>query len=122
MALVASLPRLDAKVWFQKVSAFVALKQTKKDTARAAEAADSAYRAARGELLREILPGNRAVCGDFVLTVREGSTAAASVTLPDGRKVAWSDVTSITIGNETVKAARCLLYGGRSATIDIDVS
>ena len=122
MSEVKGLPRLHVSQWLAKVQAFTALKLTKKETAKAATAADDSYKAARGELLRQILPGNKAVCGEHILTVRESSAAAASITLADGRKVAWSDVTSITIGNTVHHAAGCLLYGGRAASVDIDVS
>jgi len=114
------LVRLNPGKWLDKVRAFAQLKLRKKETAAEAASVDSAHKSAMAELFTALSGAPAATCGNYVLSVKTAAPAAASITLPDGRKLAWASVTSILVGNETIPAAGITLYGGRTSNPQID--
>lgn len=117
-----SLLRLAPKDWLDKVRAYAQLVVTKRETAAAAKAADDAHKAARAEILRAMSGAPAAACGNYTLGFSEKAGAEAAITTVDGRKIKWSAVTSIMVGNETIKAADIgTIYGGRGGSIELSV-
>lgn len=117
------LVRLDPKKWSEKVAAFAKLKQAKKDAAAVAKAADDAHKAARAELLREMGTAHTVICGNVVLTRKEGATAEAALTMNDGVKIKWSDVKSFIAGNTQYERENVTtLFGGRAGSIELDIA
>lgn len=126
LASAVSIPplrKLKAADYAFKIKAYAALCNEKRSTAAAAKAADDAHKAARSELLRAMDGSPAASCNGLVLTYKEGAAADASITTIDGRRVMWSQVTSVLIGNETVPAKDVKsLFGGRAGSITLDVT
>ena len=115
--------RIDTKKWGATVRDFIAAKALKKLKSAEADAADRQYKALRGQLFPALSGAPAAMCGNHLLTVKRGSAAAASLTLANGRKVAWSVVQAVRIGGKLMPAAEIAsVYGGRAASEDIEVT
>lgn len=119
----ASSPLRLRPVWAEKLRNYVTLQATKKTTAAAAAAADNAVKAARGEILLELGEATAAVCGNMVVSVKTGADAEKTITLATGQKIPWSSVTSLLIGNTTVKGSDVIsIYGGRQGSAEVTVA
>ena len=118
----ASLPRLDLATWRDRIRRFRVTRLEKREAEAAARAADKIVKSLRDELRAAIGPTGAAICGNMILSVKEGAAVAASITLADGRKIDWSRVTSLVIGSEIVSAAGASLFGGRSGSVDIEIA
>ena len=116
-----AIVKLSPAKFGEQVKAFKALALLKKETAAAAAAAEKSHKAARDALLLALGGAEVATCGNYVLTVKTGAAAEASLTFADGVKTPWSAVSSVTIGNRQVSTAGSTLYGGRSGALTIDV-
>ena len=111
-----------AKAWLPRLADYIELTNKKRETASAATAADNAHKAAKGALLRELGLAKAATCGGYVVSVTESKAAEPSITLATGEKHAWDKVTKVLIGNQWYDAAGAKLYGGRSGSVDVNVS
>ena len=116
-----AIAKLAPSKYGEQVRDYKALCLLKKETAAAAAAADKAHKAARDALLLALNGAEAATCGNYVLTVKTGAAAEASITFADGVKAPWANVVSVTIGNRQVPTAGSTLYGGRSGSTTIDV-
>lgn len=118
-----SIARLDPRVWKAEIQAYILAKATKKEADAASRAADSTIKAFVARALDAMKGAPAATCGSAVLTRKETSAANASITLRDGSKIAWSDVTSVLVGNHTIAAADvATIYGGRSGSTALEVA
>ena len=116
-----SIVKLSPAKFGEQVKAFKALALLKKETAAAAAAADKSHKAARDALLLALAGAEVATCGNYVLTVKTGAAAEASITFADGVKAPWASVSNVTIGNRQVPTAGSSLYGGRAGALALDV-
>jgi hypothetical protein len=118
----ANLIRLTPAKWYDKLVAYQAKKVTKKATSAAATAAEKDFKAARGEILRELGTAKAAVCKDLVISVTETANADPSINI-GGTTFKLTDVTSIVIGNTQYKGSEIVsVYGGRAGSTDVEVS
>lgn len=117
----ATIVRMDKKTWAARVGDYIIARATKKEADAASRAADTTIKALRGQI-REAMGGNpTALCGNAVLTLKTTSAAEAALTLKDGSKLAWADVTAVVVGNRHIPRADVIsLYGGRSASEDVE--
>ena len=119
----AELIRLDPKKFGPIVADYVDNRAIEKEANAEAKAAEKMRKAAQGMLLKEIMPARAAVCGNRVLTVKEGSTSEAAITLKNGRRVLLSDVTYFMVGREKIGVDEIgTLYGGREVGPSIEVA
>ncbi len=119
----ADLIRLDNKKYGPLVAEYSDNQQAKKKADADSRAADKIIKSARGQLLSAILPARAAVCGNRVLTVKDGTQVEAAITLRNGRRILWSDVSVILVGKERIGTDEvATLYGGRSSEPSIEVA
>lgn len=122
-ATAGSLLSLPPAKWLEKLKNYVQLTTLKKETAAEAAAAEQAHKAAKGELLLALGTATAARCGSAVVTVKEGKPAEASLTLASGRKIKFSAVTAVLVGNEQIKAGEIVsIYGGRDGSVTVEVA
>lgn len=119
----ADLIRLDNKKYGPLVAEYADNQAAKKKADADSRAADKIIKSARGQLLSAILPARAAVCGNRVLTVKDGTQVEAAITLRNGRRILWSDVSVILVGKERIGTDEvATLYGGRSSEPSIEVA
>jgi len=117
------LRRLDLRTYKSKVEDLIMAQQTKKEADAAARAADATIKAIVAELSEAMNGAPAALVGGAVLTVKQTSGAAAALTLKDGSKKLWADVTSVLIGNLTIRQNEIMtVFGGRGGSETINVT
>lgn len=117
-----SIVRIAPK-WTDTIKNLLAAKATKKAADADARAADTQVKSLRAALFPAFSGAPSAVCGHYLLTLTQSKASEAALTMMDGSKVKWSDVTAVYIGNKKVPADQVAsLYGGRASSQDIEVS
>ena len=118
----SQIVRLD-KSLMMDIENLAKAKATKKAADAEARAADSVVKALTAKLSLAMGAAVSAVCGEVTLTRKAGTSAEAALTLTDGRKVPWTTVTSVLVGNQHIPAAEVkILFGGREGSVSIDVT
>ena len=116
-----SLVRLDPTTWLPRLRDYVAAVSAKKQAEAAARAADKVLQPIKAQLLAALDGATAATCGNAVLTVKNSAAAEATLTLTDGTKLLFADVSGFTIGNKYIAAENVTaIYGGRSGSVTID--
>lgn len=111
--------RLSPQKWSARLRDYVKLRETKARFDAEARAAKSVADAERDAIIAA-MGGTSAICGNMTVSVKKGSDAAASLTLTDGRKVKWSDVTHIRVAGQLIEAGQVAsIFGGRSGSTDL---
>lgn len=119
----ASLVRLDPTTWLPRLRDYVATASAKKQAKAAARAADKALQPIKAALLSALDGATAATCGNAVLTVKNSAAAEATLTLTDGSKLLFADVSGFTVGNRYIAAENVTaIFGGRAGSISIDVA
>lgn len=119
-SLSNSIVRVQPAKWGKIIADLIAAKATKKRLDAEARAADAQVKTLRSQLFPAFSGAPSAVCGHHLMTVTQSAPAAASITLTDGSKVLWSDVTAVMIGGRKIPADRvATLFGGRISSPDI---
>ena len=114
---------LDPAIWSAKLKTYALLREGPQNADSAARAAKAAADGAQTEILTAMRGSTAATCGNMIVTVKTGKEVAAALTLTSGQKVPWEKVTGLTIGNAYVDAKEVqTLYGGRSASVSIEVA
>lgn len=114
-----SVLQLAPDVWHERIKTYVSARLTKKSADAVSRSADKVLKPVKDEILLGLGDAKRAQCGNVFLEVKHGAPVQASVTLPDGIKVPWSDVSTIVVGNHIFPASQCKPYGGREGSTDI---
>ncbi len=118
-----NLTKLDPKVYAEKARTLQEAKARKSALDSESRALESTIKALTAEFIAAMGTAPAALCGSAVITRKETKDAAASLTLINGSKVPWSNVTSLLIGNSTVPRDDVQsLYGGRSGSVSIEIA
>jgi hypothetical protein len=116
-------PKLDPKLWYEKLIAFRTLKSDRKEVDRQAAELKKLSEGSR-DLIVEALAGSPvAQCGSLMVTVKVGADSAASVTLRSGRKIMLADLKCLVLSDGTKITAADIagLFGGRSGSTNVEV-
>jgi hypothetical protein len=115
-----SIVRIAPAKWGQTIKDYIAAKALKKQLDADARAADVQVKALRSQLVPALAGAPSAVCGHHLLTLTESKASAASLTLNNGAKIAWGDVTAVMVGGRKIPVDEIAsLYGGRASSQDI---
>lgn len=116
------LTKLDPKVWSDDIHRMICAQAEKKEADATSRAAKGVIDSIAARILQTMGDAAAAICGNAVLTRKSTSGAKAALTLTDGSKINWDDVTSVLVGNKTImRADVATLYGGRSESISVEV-
>ena len=121
-ATPSSMVRLSDDL-LPKVRDYADAKQTKKRADAEGRAADAVIKGTGAMLLEKMAGAPAAICGEMILTTKSTASADAALTLTDGSKILWKDVTMLVIGNKTVMTTEIqTLFGGRSGSTSVEVA
>lgn len=121
-SLSNSIVRIAPK-WTDTIKNLLAAKATKKAADADARAADGQVKSLRAALFPALSGAPSALCGHYLLTLTESKAVEPALTLTNGTKVRWSEVTAITVSGRRIAASEVAsLYGGRASSQDIDIS
>jgi hypothetical protein len=120
---MSDMLRLSPKLWSEKVTAYAAAKRAQKDADTAARSAKAAADNLKSEILSAMGSNTTALCGNAVITVKNGAPADATVTTTDGRTIKLADITGVLIGNDLIPRDKISkMFGGREGSISIEVA
>lgn len=116
------LTKLDPKHWAADVNALICAQAEKKEADATSRQAKGIIDSLAAKILQTMGDAAAAICGNAVLTRKSTAGAKAALTLMDGSRISWDDVTSVLVGNRTVlRADIATLYGGRSESVSVEV-
>jgi hypothetical protein len=116
-----AMVRLPAS-FMPTIKEFAAAQEAKKQADAAARAADATMRGLQGALEAAMQGQDTAVCEHVVLALTHAREVPATLTLSNGSKIAWTQVTGLTVGNAYVAATDVTtLFGGRSGYTRLNV-
>lgn len=122
-SLSNSIVRIEPRKWLETIRNLMAAKALKKQADADARAADSQVKSLQAALFPALSGAPSAVCGHYLLTAKETAPAEASLTLTNGQKIRWSEVTAVTIGNRRIPREEIAsIYGGRNGSPFIEIT
>jgi len=117
-----SLVQLDPEKYGPTVTTLAQLKILKRRLEADARAADTKIKTLQVVLNQAMGDAPVAVCGHAVLTVKTMAASPAALTLPNGIRVMWTEVSDVVINQEFVPTVGAKLYGGREGSAGIEVA
>jgi hypothetical protein len=120
---IGAIVRISPAQWLGIVRDYAAAKALKKAREADARSADTQCKSLRSQLFKALSGAPSAICGNYVLTMKQTAPSQASLTLANGVKVPWSEVSAVIVGKQRVPASEIAsIYGGRAGSEDIEVA
>lgn len=122
MSATKSIKRL-APAMMEAIRHYATAKETMRVANATAAAAEKAMKLNKSKILDAMNGAVSAICETTVLTLKTGNPSAATLTLADGEKIDFSDVSMIIVGNRSImRADITAIFGGRAASETLDVT
>lgn len=95
----------------------------KKEADAASDAAGNTIKAHKAKLLEAMDGSLSAICDQTVITRKDTKASEPTLTMRDGSKIKWADVTGLVVDGKKVPMSDVLkLYGGRDGSISLTVT